>query len=218
MNLYKVLHYSHALLKKKSTPVEHFTAQLVEFTKNLMETAYEFEGGGIASPQVGINKRIFVGDYSVAFEKAKGFEKKENDFIVLDAKGNKIDYKFPMVFINPEILETANPIITNWEGCLSFPNADSFDIPRFHEMTIKAQNEFGEFFTVKTSHLYAAVNFQHEIDHLDGILMIDHWNKKDYSEKNVLCDIKNFEDDPKERKRIKKLKLIDAHKINFDFL
>lgn len=218
MTLYEVLHYPHALLKKKCTPVTKFTEQLRTFVKDLMTTAYEFEGGGIAAPQVGVCKRIFVGDYSLAFEGNRGFEKKEGDFLVFDKDGKEISYQFPMIFINPEIIEETNPISTNWEGCLSFPEAESFKINRFHGMTIRAQNEFGEFFTVKTTHLYAAVNFQHEIDHLNGILMIDHWSKQEFNDKDVVHDIKGFENDPKQRKRIKKLKLVDAKKIPFDFL
>lgn len=218
MEIYKVLHFSHALLKKKSTPVTKFTQQLKDYVANLVTTAHEFEGGGIASPQVGVCKRIFVGDYTLAFDGKHGFEKTEDDFLVYDKDGKNIPYKFPMVFINPEIIEKSQPITTNWEGCLSFPNADSFNISRYQHILLRAQNEDGEFFTVKSTHLYASVNFQHEIDHLDGILMIDRWNKKDYNEKNVLADIKDYEDDPRERKRIKKLKLIDANKINFDFL
>ncbi len=218
MEIYKVLHYPHALLKKKCTPVEKFTDELRSYIKNLIATAYEFEGGGIASSQVGVCKRLFVCDFTSAFKEGKGFEKKDDDFVVLDKDGKKIEPQFPMVFINPEIIESAEPIFTNWEGCLSFPNAESFDIPRFHSVTVKAQNEFGEFFTVKTTHLYAAVNFQHEIDHLDGVTMIDRWKKGDYSEKEVVAEIKDFEEDPAERKRVKKLKLIDANKLKFDFL
>lgn len=216
--VYKVLHFPHALLKKKSTQVNNFSDELRAYIKNLQATSVAFEGGGIASPQVGVCKRIFVCDFTQAFEGHRDFEKKEGDFVVLDKDGKQVEPKFPMTFINPEFVEQFNPITTNWEGCLSFPNADSFEIPRFHGVVVKAQNEYGEYFTVKTTHLYAAVNFQHEIDHLNGILMSDHWNKKDYSEKKVIADIKDFEDDPAERKRIKKLKLVDAAKINFDFL
>lgn len=219
MTLYKVLHYPHALLKKKSTPVENFTDELRVFLKNLIATAYEFEGGGIAAPQVGVNKRIFVCDFSAVFgDKTTTFERKENDFLVYDAAGNLLISQFPMVFINPEIVKKEEAIITNWEGCLSFPNADSCDIPRFHSIEITAFNEFGQKFIVKTTHLYAAVNFQHETDHLDGILMIDHWNKKYYSMENVVKSIRQFEDTPSERKRIKRLKLVEASKVNFDFL
>jgi len=100
---------------------------------------------------------------------------------------------------------------------LSVPNAESHVIPRFHYIEIKAQNERGEFFSVKTSHLYAAVNFQHEMDHLDGFLMVDRWDKEDYRSKDVVADIKAYEDDPEERRKVKKLKLVDATKLNFDF-
>ncbi len=217
-HIYKILHYPHALLKKKSTPVTQFTDQLRVYVKNLTATAYEFEGGGIASPQVGVCKRIFIADFTQAFDGKRGFDRKENDFILLDKDGKEMNYKFPLVFINPEFVEKSDPIITNWEGCLSFPDVESFDINRFHTVSVRAQNEFGEVFTVKTNHLYAAVNFLHEIDHLDGITMIDHWKKSDYSEKSIISEIKNFEDDPVERKRIKKLKLIEANKIKFDFL
>lgn len=216
--IYKVLHYPHVLLKKKCSIVTQFTEDLRTYVQNLIKTAYEFDGGGIASPQVGVSKRIFVADFTLAFEGNRGFEKKEDDFLVFDNNGKPIPYKFPMVFVNPEIIEKSDPITTNWEGCLSFPEVESFKIPRFHTILLRAQNEFGEFFTIKTNHLYAAVNFQHEVDHLDGVTMIDHWRKNEYSEKDVMSDIKKYEEDPKERKRIKKLKLVDANKINFNFL
>lgn len=217
MPIYKVLYYPHVLLNKKSTPVENFSEELREFIKNLIQTGYEFEGGGIAAPQVGVNKRIFVSDFSKIFQDDH-FERKENDFLVFDKDGKEIEAKFPMVFINSEIVETREPIVTNWEGCLSVPNTDSHNIPRFQYVEIRAQNEFGEFFSVKTSHLYAAVNFQHETDHLDGLLMVNRWNKSAYSQKDVVADIKDYENDPAERKRIKKLKLVEAAKIKFDFL
>ena len=218
MKIYKVYYYPHAILKKKCTSVEKFTPQLKEFIQNLIETAYQFEGGGIAAPQVGISKRIFISDFSSTFQKNETFEKKEGDFLVFDAHGKQIETKFPLVFINPEILVQENPIITDWEGCLSFPDADSFRIPRFHKIEIKAQNENGEFFSVKTTHLYAAVNFLHEVDHLDGITMIDRWEKSAYDRGEILDQIQNFINSSTERKRLKKLNLADAQKFKFDFL
>lgn len=216
MAIYEVLHYPHVLLKKKSTPVTQFTDELREFVKNLTETAYAFEGGGIAAPQVGVNKRIFISDFKRTFEE-NYFEKKDGDFLVFDKDGKEIPYQFPMVFINPEIVDAQNPITTNWEGCLSVPNTDSHVIPRNHYIEIRAQNEHGEFFSVKTSHLYAAVNFQHEVDHLDGLLMVDRWDKNAYDARDVVADIRDIENDPEERRRIKKLKLIKASKLKFDF-
>lgn len=217
MSIYRVLYYPHTLLKKKSTPVTQFTDELRDFIKNLIDTAYEFHGGGIAAPQVGVNKRIFVCDFTSVFDENNDyFEKKDGDFRVYDENGKPIDVKFPMVFINPEIVKTDVPVVTDWEGCLSFPDVSSHNIDRFHEVEIKALNEFGKPFSVKTTHLYAAVNFQHETDHLDGILMPDRWNKDVFSPKQIASDIQYSINQSAHRKHIKKLKLLDATKLKFE--
>lgn len=214
MTLYRVLHYPHNLLKRKSTPVTAFTDELRDFLKHLIATAVEFEGGGIAAPQVGVIKRIFVADFTSVFnENHKYFEKKEGDYAVYDAAGNLLPTRFPLICINPEIIKKEQPIVTDWEGCLSMPHVTSHKIQRFHSIEIKAFDEYGKEFIVKTHHLYAAVNFQHEIDHLDGFLMIDRWNKKDYSVKDVIAEIQDYQDDPQTRKRMKKLNLEDATKL-----
>lgn len=214
MTLYRILHYPHNLLKRQSTPVTEFTDDLRNFIKNLIETAVEFEGGGIAAPQVGVTKRIFIADFSSVFNENRSFfEKKEGDYAVYDADGNLLPVRFPLICINPEIIKKEQPIVTDWEGCLSMPNATSHKIQRFHSIEMKAVDEYGKEFTVKTHHLYGAVNIQHEIDHLNGILMIDRWNKNVYSTKDVIGQIQDYQDDPKTRKRLKKLTLEDATKL-----
>jgi peptide deformylase len=217
MILYKVLHYPHVLLRKKGTPVENFTDSLRDFLKNFIATMYEFEGGGLAAPQVGVSKRIFVVDFKPVFESDR-FEFKEGCFKVFDKNRIEIPAIFPMIFINPELVEMSEPIKVNWEGCLSFPNAESHSTNRFLNVEIHAQNEFGEKFSVKSSHLYTSVCFQHEYDHLDGIMLVDRWNKNSFSDADVLSDIKEFVNDPTERKRMKKIKVTEASRIKFDFL
>jgi peptide deformylase len=123
-----------------------------------------------------------------------------------------------MVFINPVLVNMSEPIKVGWEGCLSFPNVEAHNIDRFLNVEIHAQNEFGEKFSVKSSHLYASVCFQHEYDHLDGIMLVDRWNKNSFSESDVIADIKDFINDPSERKRMKKIKVTEASRIKFDFL
>ncbi len=217
MTIYRVLYYPHVLLKKPSTPVTEFTDELRDFIKNLIATAVEFHGGGIAAPQVGVNKRVFVCDFSSTFSESNDyFEKKEGDFRVYDENQNPIEAKFPMVFINPEITKKDVPIFTDWEGCLSFPDAASHKIDRFNEIEIKAVDEFGKPFSVKTTHLYAAVNFQHETDHLDGTLMSDRWDKNIFSQKQVVNEIQNSINQSSYRKHIKRLKLEDATKLKFN--
>ncbi len=217
MSLFKVLHYPHVLLRKKGTPITNFSDNFRLFLKNFIATMYEFDGGGLAAPQVGIAKRFFVVDFKAVFESDK-FENKENSFKVFDKDNKEIPASFPMVFVNPELVEMTEPIKVNWEGCLSFPNVESFETQRFLNVEIHAQNEFGEKFSVKSTHLYASVCFQHEYDHLDGIMLPDRWNKKSFFEENIILDIKDFENDPKERKRMKKLKVIEAHKLKYDFI
>ena len=216
MSIYRVLYYPHVLLKKKCTPVTQFTEELRDFIKNLAKTAAAFHGGGIAAPQVGVSKRIFVCDFSTVFdENSHFFERKEGDFRIYDENDKPLEPRFPMVFINPEIVKTDVPIKTDWEGCLSLPDVTSHHIDRFHEVEIKALDEFGKPFTVKTTHLYAAVNFQHETDHLDGILMPDRWKKEAYSPKIVVAEIQESLKRSSHRKRMKKLKLEDATKLEF---
>ncbi|KAB8030683.1 peptide deformylase [Fluviispira multicolorata] len=217
MSLFKVLHYPHVLLRKKGTPIANFSEEFRVFLKNFIATMYEFDGGGLAAPQVGISKRFFVVDFKAVFESDR-FENEENNFKVFDKNNKEIPATFPMVFVNPELIKMSNSVKVNWEGCLSFPNAESHDTERFLNVEIHAQNEFGEKFSVKSSHLYASVCFQHENDHLDGIMLPDKWNKKSFFDEDIIADIKEFENDPKERKRMKKLKVIDAHKLKFDFL
>jgi peptide deformylase len=217
MTFYKVLHYPHVLLRKKGTPVEKFTDSLREFLKNFIATMYEFDGGGLAAPQVGVAKRIFVVDFKAAFE-SESFEYKEGCFKVFNSENKEIPAQFPMVFINPVLVNMSEPIKVGWEGCLSFPNVEAHNIDRFLNVEIHAQNEIGEKFSVKSSHLYASVCFQHEYDHLDGIMLVDRWNKNSFSESDVIADIKDFINDPSERKRMKKIKVTEASRIKFDFL
>jgi peptide deformylase len=217
MTFYKILHYPHVLLRKKTSPVEKFTPELRDFLKNFIATMYKFDGGGLAAPQIGISKKIFVVDFKEAFASDK-FEYSEGCFQIFDQNKKQIPLKFPLIFINPKITKTSEPVSVNWEGCLSFPNVDAHNIQRFRHVEIEGQNEFGERFFVTSFHLYASVCFLHESDHLEGVMLIDKWDKKSFKESQVLADIKDFQDDSQQRKKMKKLKVIEAHKIKFDFL
>ena len=216
--MFRVLYYPHALLSKKASAVLQFNEELRTFLKELLATMYEFDGGGIAAPQVGVSKRIFISDFGETL-RCDREDKSAPPFFyqVFDAQGNEKEVKFPAVFINPEIVKQDVSIQTDWEGCLSFPGAPSCCIDRFHEVEIKAQDEYGEWFSVKTNHLYAAVNFQHEVDHLDGITMLHRWSKQEYVEKDVVEAIKTTLNESSVCKRLKKLKLNDATKLKLNF-
>lgn len=135
------------VLRKHSKVVEKVDNKILTLIKDMGETMYEADGVGLAAPQVGILKRIFVID-------------------VYDGEGLR-------VFINPEILETKG-VQDGEEGCLSIPGI-SEDVKRPNYVKVKALNEKGEQFVLEAEELLARA-ICHENDHLDGILFIDHVN------------------------------------------
>ena len=131
-------------LTQLSESVTVFDSELQNFTEALKNKMIESKGCGIAAPQVGVLKRIIV------------VESKENEFTIM---------------INPRII-TSGGESTNSEGCLSFPNV-FVDITRNSHISVEYQNVIGETFTWELDD-FTAIIIQHEIDHLDGIVMKDH--------------------------------------------
>jgi peptide deformylase len=136
------------ILRKKSKRIDKIDKRLLELIDDMIETMYKADGVGLAAPQVGILKRLFVID-------------------VYDGEG-------PIVFINPEILETKGTQ-DGEEGCLSVPGVNE-DVVRPNYVKVKATNEKGEEFILEGEELLARA-VCHENEHLDGILFIDHLNK-----------------------------------------
>lgn len=133
------------VLRKKCKKVDKINDRITTLIEDMIDTMYEADGVGLAAPQVGILKRIFVID-------------------VYDDEGAR-------VFINPEILETNGSQIGE-EGCLSIPG-ESEEVERPNYVKVKALNEKGEEFVLEAEGLLARA-ICHENDHLDGILYIDH--------------------------------------------
>ena len=133
------------LLRKKSRPVDEITPRIIKLLDDLADTMYfENRGIGIAAPQVGVLRRVFVVD-------------------VGDEHG-KIE------FINPEILETAGSQTDN-EGCLSVPGK-TCPVERAEYVKAKALDREGNEFVIEGEGLLARC-ILHEYDHLEGILFID---------------------------------------------
>jgi len=133
------------VLRKNCKVVENITNRELTLIKDMKDTMYEADGVGIAAPQVGVLKRIFIVD-------------------VRDENGL-------MVFINPEILETSGSQVDE-EGCLSIPG-EAYEVERPDYVKVKALNEKGEEFILEGEGLLARA-ILHENDHLNGILYIDH--------------------------------------------
>lgn len=150
MAIRKILTYGTPSLREKSKEVHKVSKKIKDLVKDLMDTMYSQNGVGLAAPQIGENYRVFVIDTSSGDEPLN-----------------------PIVFINPKIIKKSGAFISN-EGCLSFPEVYT-DVRRYLNVMIKAQDSNGRPFVMeaKDGSLLAKA-IQHEFDHLDGILFIDH--------------------------------------------
>ena len=150
MAIRKILTYGTPSLREKSKEVHKVSKKIKDLVKDLLDTLYSQNGVGLAAPQIGENYRIFVIDTSSGDEPLN-----------------------PMVFINPKIIKESGAFISN-EGCLSFPEVYT-DVRRYFNVMIKAMDENGRSFVIDAKDGSLIVKaIQHEFDHLEGILFIDH--------------------------------------------
>ncbi len=149
MALLEVLQFPDARLKRVSDRIEEVTDQLRQLAQDMCEVMYDEPGIGLAAPQVGENVRLIVVD---------------TDWTDEDQE------RSPIVMVNPEISEQEGSIVWN-EGCLSVPDFTA-DVTRDERLRISGTDLEGEPVEVRAEGLQA-VCFQHEVDHLDGILFID---------------------------------------------
>ncbi|MCS6885130.1 MAG: peptide deformylase [Acidobacteriota bacterium] len=144
----RIVKYGDPILTKKAEPVTEFNEELKQLVADMFETMYAAPGVGLAAPQVGISKRLFV----------------------MDCSSGK-DPKQKIAFINPEILSTEGEQIGD-EGCLSFPGI-YIEVRRPKRVIARAFDVEGKQFTIDAMDL-AARCIAHETDHLDGELFINH--------------------------------------------
>ena len=150
MAVRKVLKYGEKSLREPSKEVHKVSRKITDLVDDLLDTMYAQNGVGLAAPQIGVNYRVFVIDVSTDKEPLK-----------------------PIVFINPKIIKKSGAIISN-EGCLSFPQAYT-DVKRYKNVMVKAMDVKGRSFTIEaTDGCLLARAIQHEFDHLNGVLFIDH--------------------------------------------
>lgn len=150
MSIRKVVRYGEESLRVPSKEVHKVSQKIKNLVDDLLDTMYQQNGVGLAAPQIGENYRVFVIDVSTGNEPLN-----------------------PIVFINPKIIKKSGACISH-EGCLSFPEAFT-DVKRYSNVMIKALDKNGRSFVLeaKEGSLLARA-IQHEFDHLDGVLFIDH--------------------------------------------
>ncbi|HEX4168810.1 MAG TPA: peptide deformylase [Bryobacteraceae bacterium] len=144
-----ILKYGEPILEQAAEPVVEFdTPDLKELIDDMWETMYAAKGVGLAAPQIGLKKRISVIDISVGEDETK-----------------------KIVIINPEVI-TREGKQTGEEGCLSIPGFRE-PVTRAGKVKVRAQNEKGETIEFDGEELLARA-LEHEIDHLNGILFLNH--------------------------------------------
>lgn len=150
MAIRPIVKYGDPVLREVSQPVEKITAEVKELLADLKEALREANGLGLSAVQIGVPLRVFIVDLSA---------------VDLTAETK--------VFINPEIIENSGNVEYE-EGCLSFPGIFQ-RLTRPERVKIKALDENGKEFILEVDGI-AARAIQHENDHLDGVLFIDHFS------------------------------------------
>ena len=142
--LREIVKYPEPVLEKPGEPVTEVNDELAQLAEDMFESMYAAKGIGLAAPQIGLSKRLTVIDVS--------FQERPEDRIVL---------------VNPEIIHREGKQYEE-EGCLSLPEIRE-KVSRAAKVRVKAQDLKGKWFEMEGEELLARA-FQHEIDHLDGIL------------------------------------------------
>jgi peptide deformylase len=149
MSILKIYHYPEPVLRKETETVTSFDDTLTQLIADMGETMYDAPGIGLAAPQIGQSLKLIVVDISKESDEEKEF----------------------MAMINPQIIDHEGKQIDE-EGCLSLPELTS-NVNRYKKITVSYQDHTGKPQELTTEDRFAVV-LQHEIDHLNGILFLDH--------------------------------------------
>lgn len=157
MTVRKVITLNDERLRQKAKKIKQFTPALKHLAADMLETMHTQKGVGLAGPQIGVMQRIFVAE--------------------IPASRSGTDEPHPQsgatyVLVNPEIIQSAENLVESQEGCLSIPTWYGL-VERPEWVEIKAQDLNGKKIKLKVDGLLARI-FQHELDHLNGVLFIDY--------------------------------------------
>lgn len=164
--LLKVVTAPNPILYQKTKEVKEFDDDLKAFVADMVPTMRKEDGVGLAAPQVGSSKRVAVIEFAPQSE-----EEAEHSPIPLT------------IIINPKIISHSKQTNTTEEGCLSLPDI-TLNIPRYNKIKVLYYDLEGHRKKIKASGLFARV-LQHEIDHLNGILITDRHSELTEQEKVV---------------------------------
>jgi len=151
MTIREITTFPDKVLRKKCKVVDSFNEDLQELIEDMIETMRDAPGVGLAAPQIGLSKRVIVIEFG-------------------DEKDEDIPKQL-FVMVNPEIIEQSQETVAGIEGCLSVPGLVG-EVDRAKVVTVKGLNQQGEPLKIRAQGWLARI-FQHEIDHINGILYTD---------------------------------------------
>ena len=164
MPLINIVTVPDPVLRRKAHKVTAFDKDFQTLVDDMIETLRDAPGVGLAAPQVGISEQLIVIEYG-------------------DDEDETVPKKL-FVVANPEIIQTSETIVEGLEGCLSVPDLVG-NVDRFESIVVKGLNRHGKPIKIKAQDWLARI-FQHEIDHLNGILFTDRtdnvWKPRDEDE------------------------------------
>jgi peptide deformylase len=147
----KISRYGSDVLRKVAEPVEEITDEIRQLARDMLERMYDSDGVGIAAPQIGVSRRIIIVDVD-PYDPSKD----------------------PIALINPEIVDRQGQKSAE-EGCLSVPDIRG-EVKRAERVTVEGLDLDGNKVRIEATELLARA-LQHEIDHLNGVLFIDHLSR-----------------------------------------
>ena len=158
MTVREIVNLPDPVLRRKARTVTNFDKNLQSLIDDMVETMRDAPGVGLAAPQVGVSERVIVVEYAEPEEVEEGEEPIE------------VEPKL-YVMVNPEIVKSSPDTVMGVEGCLSIPTLVG-EVERAEEIRIKGFNRRGQPMKLKVDGWLARI-FQHEIDHLDGVVFVD---------------------------------------------
>jgi peptide deformylase len=155
MTLRKIVTLPDPVLRRKARPITRFDKDLQTLINDMVETMRDAPGVGLAAPQIGLSERLIVVEY---YEREEDEEKEDAP-------------KKVWAVINPEIVKASEEMLMGVEGCLSIPGVVG-EVQRHAEVHVRGLNRHGKPLKIKARGWLARI-FQHEIDHLNGVLFTD---------------------------------------------
>lgn len=158
MSLREIITIPNPILRKKAHKVADFGKDFQVLIQDMIDTMRDAPGVGLAAPQVGVSQRVVVVEYAVE-EEDEEIETKPKLYVL----------------VNPEFTSLSEELVLGIEGCLSVPDLVG-EVERYQAVTIRGLNRYGKPTRIKADGWLARI-FQHEIDHLDGIVYPDRTDK-----------------------------------------